>query len=148
MGFVKKKASIIFSLIIILAIGGYFFVRNFDLNKYKPYIEEIVFNSTGRRLNMSGDANIAISLIPTVEINNVSLSNPEWANKPNMVELKKLEIKFAILPLLEKRIVINKLILHGAEIYLEKSSEGKNNWTFASNSNEKNTLQKKKIAQK
>lgn len=140
MGFVKKTASIIFSLIIILAIGGYFFVRNFDLNKYKPYIEEIVFNSIGRRLNMSGDANIAISLIPTIEINNVSLSNPEWANKPNMVELKKLEVKFAVLPLLEKRIVINKLILHGAEIYLEKSSEGKNNWTFASNPNDKKSV--------
>ena len=42
MGFIKKTASIVSSLIIILAIGGFVFVRNFDLNKYKPYVEEAV----------------------------------------------------------------------------------------------------------
>ena len=37
---VKIFSSIVFGGIIILAIGGYFFVRNFDLNKYKVYVEE------------------------------------------------------------------------------------------------------------
>ena len=55
MKLVKKVASIVASLIIILAIGGYIFVRNFDLNKYKPYIENIVSNETGRKLNMAGN---------------------------------------------------------------------------------------------
>ena len=39
---VKILGTVIFSLIIIIAIGGYLFVRNFDLNQYKSYVEDIV----------------------------------------------------------------------------------------------------------
>ena len=127
---VKKVASIVSGFIIVLALGGYFFVRNFDLNRYKPYIENIVYDATGRTLKMEGDAHLAVSLIPTIEINNVSLSNPEWAQSPNMVEMDKLEVQFAVTPLLEKRIVIDKFILHGTKVYLEKSTTDENNWTF------------------
>lgn len=132
MNLVKKTAAIVSSCIIILAIGGYIFVRNFDLNRYKPYIENAVFDATGRTLNMAGDAKLAISLIPTLEISNVSLSNPSWAQNKNMIDMEKLEVKFAVLPLLKKQIVIDKLILHGTKIYLETSSNGENNWSFAS----------------
>lgn len=130
MKLVKKLSSIVASIIIILAIGGYIFVRNFDLNRYKPYIEDIVFNATGRTLNMGGDAHLAISLIPTVVINDVSLSNASWAQNQNMAEMNKLEIKFAIMPLLKNQIVIDKLILHGTKVYLEKSETGEKNWVF------------------
>lgn len=130
MKLVKRTASIVASFIIILAIGGYVFVRNFDLNRYKPYIENAVFNATGRTLTMAGDAKLAISLIPTLEISDVSLSNPEWAQNPNMIDMAKLEVKFAIMPLLKKQIVIDKLILHGTQIYLETSVDGENNWNF------------------
>ena len=34
---VKILGTVIFSLIIIIAIGGYLFVRNFDLNQDKSY---------------------------------------------------------------------------------------------------------------
>ena len=133
MKLVKKTASIVSSIIIILAIGGYVFVRNFDLNRYKPYIENAVFNATGRTLNMSGEAKLAISFIPTLEISDVSLSNPNWAQNPSMINMQKLEVKFAIMPLLKKQIVIDKLILHGTHIYLETSADGENNWVFNTN---------------
>lgn len=42
MRFVKVLASIVFSLIIIIALVGYFAVRNFDLNKYKSFATEMV----------------------------------------------------------------------------------------------------------
>ena len=72
MRLIKKTASIIAGLIIILAIGGYIFVRNFDLNRYKPYIEETVLRETGRKLTLAGEAQLGISLVPTVEINDVT----------------------------------------------------------------------------
>ena len=138
MRFIKKTASIISSLIIILAIGGYFFVRNFDLNRYKSYIQDIVLRETGRTLALKGDAKLGISLVPTVEINDVTFSNPSWAQNKDMVRLQKLKVKFAILPLLNKKIEINKLILLNPEIYLEKSLDGVNSWDFASKSEQEN----------
>ena len=130
MRLIKKTASIVSSIIIILAIGGYVFVRNFDLNRYKSYIEDIVNRETGRTLKMNGEAKLGISFIPTLVINDVELSNPEWAVNPQMVKLQKLEIKAAILPLLKGRIVIDKLILQQPEIYLETAADGQKNWEF------------------
>ena len=127
---IKKTASIICSLIIMIALGGYIFVKNFDLNRYKSYIEDIVLRETGRELKLNGDAKIGISLVPTVEISDVTFSNPEWASTPYMARFENLEVKFAIMPLLHKRVEVDKLILTGPEIYLETSVQGKNNWEF------------------
>ena len=130
MKFIKKTASVVCSLIIIIALGGYIFVRNFDLNRYKPYIEDIVFRETGRELKLNGDAKIGISLVPTVEINDVTFSNPEWALTPYMARFSNLEVKFALMPLLHKQIDVDKIILESPEIYLEQSATGQKNWEF------------------
>ena len=130
MRFIKKTASVIASLIIILAIGGFVFVRNFDLNRYKSYIEDIVARETGRELKINGEAKLGISFVPTLVVNDVELANAAWAQNPQMIKLQKLEVKAAILPLLKRRIVIHKLILDNPEIYLETSANGDKNWMF------------------
>ena len=131
MRFIKILSSIVFSLIIIIAIGGYFAVRNFDLNKYKIYAEEMVEKELGRKLQINGEASLGISLVPTVIVNDVALANPSWAQNPQMVTLKQAEVKFALLPLLKKQIVIDKIVLIEPEIFLEAASDGKVNWEFA-----------------
>ncbi len=145
MRFIKKTASVISSLIIILALGGFVFVRNFDLNKYKSYIEDIVLRETGRELKINGEAKLAISLVPTLVVNDVEFANPDWASTPQMVKLQKLEIKAAILPLLKGRIVVDKLVLIQPEIYLEKAADGAVNWMFTPKSS---TIKKAAVVKK
>ena len=139
MRLVKFLSSVIFSLIIILAIGGYIAVRSFDLNKYKAYVEEIASRELGRELKINGDASVGISLIPTVIVNDIELANASWAQNPQMIKLKQAEIKFALMPLMKKQIVIDKVLLDAPEIYLEKSSDGANNWTFGAIGGDKKT---------
>ena len=129
---VKIFSSIVFGGIIILAIGGYFFVRNFDLNKYKVYVEEYAKQYTGRELKINGEAKVALSLIPTIVVNDVELANSSWAANPQMIKIKRAEVKISLMPLLEKRVVIDKIILLEPEIYLEKSAQGEANWDFGS----------------
>ncbi len=130
MRFIKVLSSVIFSLLIILAIGAYLAIRHFDLNQYKSYVEEIVQRETGRRLKINGDAAVAISLVPTIEINDVELANAEWANDSQMIKVKKIEVKFALLPLLKKQIVIDRILLRQPEVYLQKKADGIVNWDF------------------
>ncbi len=127
---VKKTASVVASLIIILAIGGFIFVRNFDLNRYKNYIEDIVYQNTGRKLALNGDAKIGLSLIPTLVINDVTFANPEGAENPYMAKLEKLEVKFSLSALLHRQINIQKFVLIKPEIYLETLKSGKSSWDF------------------
>lgn len=130
MKLVKILASVVFSVIIIIAIAGYFAVRHFDLNKYKSYASEIVEKQLGRKLVINGDASIGISLVPTIVVNDIELSNPSWASSPQMLKLKQAEVKFALLPLLKKQIVIDKIALVEPQVYLEKNAAGDASWNF------------------
>ena len=131
----KKFLKIFFSLILILIIavvaGGYYFIKTFDLNEYKGRIEALVEEHLGRKLTMAGDAKLGISLIPTLEIDDVTLSNPEWAANPAMLSFKNIKIQVSILPLFKKQIVIGKVSLIGPAIFLEKDTDGKVNWDFS-----------------
>lgn len=131
MSWLKKLAVVVFSLIIILAIVGYIFIKNFDLNKYKSYASEMVEQELGRKLAINGDASIGISLVPTIVINDVTLANPDWAKNKDMLAVKQLEVKFAILPLIKKQIVIDKVNVIHPEINLEVSSSGQASWDFS-----------------
>ena len=146
---VKILGTVIFSLIIIIAIGGYLFVRNFDLNQYKSYVEDIVDKQLGRKLAINGNASVGISLIPTLVVEDVELSNAEWASQPQMAKIRRLEIKLSLLPLLHKQLVIDNVALIAPEVYLETSADGKNNWDFgnaASQATAKTSVQNQKAA--
>lgn len=128
----KHLITLILIIVIGAIVGSWYFMKNFNLNNYKSTIEEQVYNATGREFKISGDARLGISLIPTLIVEDITLANAAWAEQPEMLKLKKLEIEFAILPLLKKQIVVNSLDLIEPQIYLEQNSNGMNNWTFAS----------------
>ena len=122
--FFKFIGILFLVLIVALVGGGYYFIKNFDLNKYKSYAEDLVYKETGRKLALNGEADLGISLVPTLVLNDVSLSNASWASQPQMLKVKQLEISFAVLPLLHKEIMINNINLVAPEIYLEQNAAG------------------------
>lgn len=128
--FFKFIGILFLVLIVALVGGGYYFIKNFDLNKYKSYAEDLVYKETGRKLALNGEADLGISLVPTLVLNDVSLSNASWASQPQMLKVKQLEISFAVLPLLHKEIMINNINLVAPEIYLEQNAAGQANWEF------------------
>lgn len=130
MKFLKWFFGILIFLIIAVAVAAYIFLKNFDLNKYKNYAEKIVYEQTGRKLTIAGDASLGISLIPTIVINDVSFANPEWAKNPQMVKVGALELRFSLLPLLSKQIVVDRALLKSPQIFLETAKDGQNSWDF------------------
>ena len=130
MRFFKLLFKIVFVLVILLLIGGYIFIRTFDLNKYKPLIAQITEEQIGRKLAINGDAELGISLIPTLVLNDVELQNADWASAPFMVKVEQIEIKLSVLPLLKKQIEIDNVTILKPQINLEVAKNGLNNWTF------------------
>ena len=127
----KIILSLVFIIFASTIIGTYYFIRNFDLNNYKHTIEQLVSKSTGRDLKINGNARLGISLIPTLIIDDITLSNASWAQQPYMLKLSSLQIEASILPLLKKELVISEFRLIQPQIYLEKSSNGMPNWNFS-----------------
>ena len=130
----KKFFKVLFFVIMVLILGvlggGYYFLKTFDLNEYKKYAEDLASKELGRKLTINGEASLGISLIPTLVINDVALENAPWAQYPQMVKVKQLKLEFALLPLLQKQVIINNITLSEPEVYLEVSLAGKENWVL------------------
>lgn len=123
------KTFIALVLIVIVTLAGIIFTT--DVNQYKPQIVQIVKDNTGRDFEISGDLKLAPSLVPTIAIEGVSLSNANWAKETNMLSVSKFEAQIALLPLLKKNIQVIKFILIEPKINLETNEQGEGNWVFS-----------------
>lgn len=131
MKLLKVLGTIILGLVIIIAISGYIFLRNFDLNQYKPMIEQMAEKQLGRKLAINGDAKLGISLVPTLIVNDVELANASWASAPEMVKIGSLEVRLSLMPLLKRQVVIDNVTLINPVVNLEVSANGTPNWEFS-----------------
>ena len=129
--FIKVIGLVLLTLVAILIVSGYFYIKNFDLNEYKHFVTSLVQKELGRELVIKGNASIGISFSPTLIVEDVELANPAWSKNPSMIKVKKLELKFSLKPLLEKQIVLDKVIFDNPQIFLEKSIDNKVNWDFS-----------------
>src|SRR5436190_5362709 len=117
-------------ILVALVAGAVGILMSIDFNKYKPEIAAAVKSATGRDLSIGGDFKLGISLSPTLAVDNVSLSNMPGGSRPVMVNLNRLDVQVELIPLLSKKIKVDRIILEGADILLETDAKGKGNWVF------------------
>jgi uncharacterized protein involved in outer membrane biogenesis len=74
---------------------------------------------------------LKISLNPTLVVEDATLSNAEWGSRDEMVSFERLEFEADLMPLINGRVRVAKLILIGADILIETGSDGQGNWEFS-----------------
>ena len=126
----KKIILYCLSLAIVVIAAGYVALKTFDPNDYKAEIIEAVKASTGRVLTIGGEMKLNVSFTPTITLSDVSLSNPVWAASEKMAEIGETELQVALLPLMRKKLRIERFLLKDASVGLIVSEDGENNWTF------------------
>lgn len=102
-----------------------------DTQKYKPGIESLVSKTMGRPFVLGGE--LKVSLIPTacLKVNDVHLVNPTGFQEKDLVSVESFEVGVKFLPFvlsLCKEIQVERFILKGARIVLEKGKDGNANW--------------------
>lgn len=117
-------------LLVATVVGGIAVLKNTDFNRFKPEIEAEVKKATGREFEISGDLSAKISLYPSIAATNVKLANADWSKQPDMVKVERFEAQIAVLPLLLGHLDIERLILVGADILLERNAKGQANFDF------------------
>ena len=101
-----------------------------DWNQYKGDIQNQARDATGRELIINGDISITVFPAPALIANDVLLANIEGAASKNMLRLKYLEVRIALMPLLASRIEVERIKLVDPEIELEVLADGRKNWVF------------------
>ncbi len=122
------------ALVILLAaaiVSGIAILKSLDFNDYRGLIEREVEAATGRKLLIGGRLELAVSLVPTLKVDNVSFTNADWGTRPKMASLGKLEIEVELLPLFSRELTVNRLILREMDLLLETDAAGHANWEVA-----------------
>ncbi len=99
-----------------------------DPNDYKPQIQNIVKEKTGRDLIIGGD--FSISVFPWIGLSTgqLSLSNaPGFAEKV-FADIEQADIRVKLLPLLSKKVEVSRIVLNGLNLNLAKNKQGMTNW--------------------
>ncbi len=135
--FLKYLLIIIVVLCAAAVIGSYILLKNFNPNDYKQKIEQIVSKEINREVKINGDISVVPSLVPTISASKISVANTDWASAPYIFSVENIKIKFALLPLLEKNIVIDEVRIEQPKINLQMSKDGNPNWDFSNLSPEK-----------
>lgn len=128
---IKWIAGGLVVLVAVVLIGGYVALSSFDVEQMRGPIQDQVKQATGRDLVIAGPIDLAISLTPAIEVSDVTFSNAGWGSRPEMVKLSKLALQVSIIPLLSGDVVVDRLVLDGADILLETDKAGEGNWAFS-----------------
>ena len=112
-------------IILVVGAGAAYLLATFDPNAYKPQIIKAVKDKTQRDLKLDGD--IKLTLFPSigVSINKISLS--EFRSQQEFAAIDSAHVSLALIPLLSKNVVVNKVSASGVKVTLIKHKDGKLN---------------------
>ena len=127
---IKWAAIIGAGVIVVLVAVVYIVLAAYDFNKFKPQIVDAVMQSTGRTLEIDGPVDVKVGFSPRLVLTDLSFQNAEWASRPQLAKLKRLEVQVALIPLLSNEIEIKRLILIEPDILIERDSKGRSNLAF------------------
>ncbi len=122
---------IVLAIVIVLPLAGLaVFALTFDPNSVKPRIEQAVLRATGRDLALNGRLGLKLSLWPTLEARDVAFANRAGGSRPQMATVERVEAQIALLPLLSRRLEIERLVVVHPDLLLETDAAGQPNWQF------------------
>lgn len=124
----KVLFTVIASLILLIIVAAVVLPLIIDPNDFKPQIQTVVKDNTGRELNIEGDLDLSVFPWIGVSTGKLSLSNaPGFDGKPFAL-IEESDIKVKLLPLLSKKVEVSRIVLKGLALNLAKNKQGVSNW--------------------
>ncbi|MEM9469116.1 MAG: AsmA family protein [Pseudomonadota bacterium] len=124
----KKLLLALFSLIFLLLIGLVVGPSLVDWNKYKDQIITQAEKASGYDINIDGDLSLSLLPAPTLKIEQLSVVAPTKIKFENLLEMKKAEVSIALMPLLQKTVAVEKVVLVEPIINAEMFKNGVGSW--------------------
>lgn len=103
----KKFLLILLLIVAVPVLGAIAFIKFADFNDYKPQIEKLVKKYADIDVKINGDLEVAVSLKPTIELNDVDIALPSDGTK--MAKIGNAVVQFSIMPLFDKELMIDSV---------------------------------------
>ncbi len=119
------KYSLVFlALLVVVLLAAPFFI---DANHYKGLIIEKAEQAIGRKVDM-GELHASFFPWVGVRLDNVRVANRKGFSNKDFLQVKSLDVRLALLPLLSKHIEIKRFVLDSPKLLLERDASGAGNW--------------------
>ena len=144
-----KIIAVLLAIVVVLIIALVIFIKTFDWDRARPFVNEKVSAATGRKFEIVGHLSAkwarpanasgfrAFIPWPTFTAEKVRIDNPAWAKRPQFATADTLEVEVEMLPLLTHKIVIPRIALSNPMVDFERTLDQQNTWTFTRKQNEK-----------
>jgi len=106
-----------------------------NVQKFVPEIETQLSNVTGRPVTIGSDLGLSFFPWLSISFSDLKVANPEGYLSDNLIKIKSFEARLKLLPLFRKEVQVNRFIIGGLEVNLEKNSDGMGNWQSSGNNN-------------
>lgn len=136
----KLIKVVLFSLLglLVLGIAALLIIPQLvNVQKFKPEIEARLTEASGLPVTLGDELNLSIFPWVGISFSGLSIGNPQGFSSGDMVRIGSFEAHLKVMPLLSKEVEIDRIVLDGPELYLEKSVSGQANWSAAGNKKEK-----------
>ncbi|MDZ4247203.1 MAG: AsmA family protein, partial [Dehalococcoidia bacterium] len=107
-------------LIIVVTLVLLIAPRFIDIRKYKPEIEKLVTEATGRPFTLAGDLKLSLFPVAVLSFSDLHLGNPEGFREKDFIAIKSFDARVKLLPLISRDIQIMRFVVEGPRIVLEK----------------------------
>ena len=117
-------------LLILLAVLSYIGYRSFNQEAFKNQIISSIQELTGRTFAVNGPYSLVWDPLPTMTLENVSLSNIENSPNKDMFKAEKIQIQIEWASLLKSPTRIKNIIIVNPEALIERISRSVTNINF------------------
>src|SRR5258706_4147456 len=114
-------------LILLVIAAAVVFALSFDANRYKPQIEQLVRDKTGRTLKLEGPLEAAIWPSLGAKVAGVTFS--ERGSAQQFLALDNAHAAVALLPLLRGQVVVDRIRISGLKAQIVKEKDGRFNFS-------------------
>src|SRR5712692_464453 len=114
--------------VVILALAAaVIFALSFDANRYKPEIERLAKERTGRTLKLQG--NLQVAVFPSLGAKVAGLTLSERGRDQEFLALESAHASVALLPLLHGQVVVDGIRVSGLKVHVVKQKDGRFNFS-------------------
>ena len=113
------------TLAVVMALG-----IPISLESFRADIIAAVEQALGREVEIVGPLTLVPALRPTVVVQNIRVANPSDWKRKDFLRLDRAGVQLALLPLLGRKISIDRITIEGGQVQLETKTNGDVNWVF------------------
>jgi len=124
----KLLFGLVLTIILLLAVAAVVITLVVDPNDFKEDIVAQVKEKTGRDLTIDGDIKLSVFPWLGLDLGGLALSQPPNFGSAPFAAVERAQVRAKLLPLLEQRLVVDRVELQGLNLNLIRNAAGIGNW--------------------